>query len=244
MDQITVGGVEVSVLRKAIRHLRLGVYPPSGSVRVAAPLAVSDAAIHRAIVSRLEWIKRQQARFAGQPLQFRQRLRSGERHFFLGQDYCLNVIEREGPARVSLAAGAGSLNLQIRPATGAEDRGRALDHWYRQELKRLIPPLLGRWQPVIGVQAAAWGVKKMKTRWGSCNVRARRIWLSLELVKKPLECLEYVLVHELVHLLERRHNQRFFNYMDQFLPTWRLARAALNRVPQEPVMQFHPGTER
>ena len=231
MHQITVGGVDVAVLRKAIRHLRLGVYPPCGSVRVAAPLAVSDEAIRLAVVSRLEWIRRQQARFEGQPQQTRQEMVSGETHFFLGQGYRLNVIERKGPARVSLSGGAASLELLVRPAAGADYRVRVLQRWYRQELKELIPPLLARWQPVIGVQAAEWGVKQMRTRWGSCNIRARRIWLSLELARKPVECLEYVLVHELVHLLERRHNKRFVAFMDQFLPTWRLARAELNRKP-------------
>ena len=109
------------------------------------------------------------------------------------------------------------------------DRARALEHWYREQLKALIPPLLTTWQPEMRVEAAQWGIKKMKTRWGSCNIRARRIWLSLELARKPAACLEYVVVHELTHLLERRHNRRFVAYMDQFLPTWRLARAEINR---------------
>ncbi len=223
--------MEVSVLRKAIRHLRLGVYPPDGRVRVAAPLAVSDAAIRLAILSRLEWIRRQLARFEGQPRPSGQEMISGESHFFLGQGYRLNVIPRQGPSRVALSGSTASVDLYIRPAATRQDRARVLQRWYRQELRELIPPLLARWQPVLGVQAAEWGVKRMRTRWGSCNIRARRIWLSLELVRKPVECLEYVLVHELVHLLERRHNQRFISYMDQFLPTWRLARAELNRLP-------------
>ena len=120
-----------------------------------------------------------------------------------------------------------NLHLHVRPGASAGERQRALSNWYRQELKALIPPLLARWQPVLGVQAAEWGVRSMKTRWGSCNIRARRIWLSLELARKPVECLEYVVVHELVHLLERGHNQRFYAYLDRFLPTWRLARTAL-----------------
>ena len=231
VHQITVGGVEVSVLRKAIRHLRLAVYPPDGRVRIAAPLALSDAAIRQAVVSRMEWIRRQLARFEGQPRPSGQAMISGESHFFLGQGYRLNVIPRQGPSRVALSGSTGSVDLYIRPAASTEDRVRVLQRWYRQELKELIPPLLARWQPVLGVQAAAWGVRRMRTRWGSCNIRARRIWLSLELVRIPVECLEYVLVHELVHLLERRHNQRFVGYMDQFLPTWRLARAELNRLP-------------
>jgi hypothetical protein len=236
VHQITVGGVEVAVLRKAIRHLRLAVYPGDGRVRIAAPLALSDTAIRLAIVSRMEWIRRQLARFEGQPCPSGQEMVSGERHFFLGQGYRLNVIPRQGPARVALSASTASVDLYIRPAATTQDRARVLQRWYRQELRGLIPPLLARWQPVLGVQAAEWGVRRMRTRWGSCNIRARRIWLSLELARKPVECLEYVLVHELVHLLERRHNQRFIAYMDQFLPTWRLARAELNRLPLGPMV--------
>jgi predicted metal-dependent hydrolase len=226
MPQITVGGVEVSVLRKPIRHLRLGVYPPEGRVRVAAPLGVSDEAIQRMVVSRLDWIRRQQARFEGLPRESRQEVVSGESHYFLGQPYTLRVVEQRGPGYVSLQC-AAFIDLYVRPAASVEDRQRVLHGWYRQELKELIPPLLARWEPVLGVQAAEWGVRTMRTRWGSCNIRARRIWLSLELARKPVECLEYVVVHELTHLLERRHNQRFYGYMDRFLPTWRLARAAL-----------------
>jgi predicted metal-dependent hydrolase len=226
------------VLRKPIRHLRLGVYPPHGLVRVAAPLGVSDDAIQRLVVSRLDWIRRHQARFEGQSGQSGREVISGESHYFLGQPYVLRVVEQRGPARVALQ-GVASIDLYIRPAASVEDRRRVLHNWYRQELKALIPPLLARWQPVVGVEAAEWGVRTMRTRWGSCNIRARRIWLSLELARKPAECLEYVVVHELVHLLERRHNQRFYGYLDRFMPTWRLARAALTGVPVNPALLGH-----
>lgn len=228
MLTLTVSGVEVSVLRKAIRHLRLGVYPPHGAVRLAAPIGVSEEEIQLAIVNRLPWIRRQQARFAGRPPQTQPEMVSGERHYFLGQPYVLQVRERKGAARVSLQ-GADSIELLVPPSSSHVDRARALEHWYREQLKALIPPLLTTWQPEMRVEAAQWGIKKMKTRWGSCNIRARRIWLSLELARKPAACLEYVVVHELTHLLERRHNRRFVAYMDQFLPTWRLARAEINR---------------
>lgn len=228
VHQITVGGVAVSVHRKAIRHLRIGVYPPDGGVRISAPFGVSDAEIHRAVASRLEWISQKQARFAARAREPRLEVISGESHYFLGRPYTLRVVEQAGPARVTLQ-GTASLELFIRSATRAEDRQRVLHRWYREALKDLIPPLLARWEPVLGVQAAEWGVRKMSTRWGSCNIRARRIWLSLELARKPVECLEYVVVHELVHLLERRHNRRFYNYLDRYLPTWRFARAELNQ---------------
>jgi predicted metal-dependent hydrolase len=230
VHQITVSGVEVSVLRKAIRHLRLGVYPPYGTVRLAAPIGASDEEIELLIANRLPWIKRQQARFEGRPRPTSQEMVSGECHYFLGQPYVLHVIERQGSARVSIH-GTDAIELSVRPSSSLADRARALEHWYREQLKELVPPLLAAWQPRMRVEAAQWGIRKMRTRWGSCNIRARRIWLSLELARKPAVCLEYVVVHELVHLLERRHNQRFVAYMDQFLPTWRLARAELNRLP-------------
>ena len=230
MRKITVSGVEVAVLRKPIRYLRLGVYPPDGTVRLAAPVSVSDEEIQLAIVNRLPWIRRQQARFEGRPHQAQQQLVTGEHHYFLGQPYVLQVREQSGAARVSLQ-GANSIELLVRPSSSLDHRARALEHWYREQLKALVPPLLAAWQPKMRVEAAQWGIKKMKTRWGSCNIRARRIWLSLELARRPAVCLEYVVVHELTHLLERRHNQRFVAYMDQFLPTWRLARAELNRLP-------------
>ena len=233
MLKVTVSGVEVSVLRKPIRHLRLGVYPPYGTVRLAAPIGASDEEIQLTIINRLPWIRRQQARFEGRPRQAQLEMVSGERHYFLGQPYVLQVIEGKGAARVSLQ-GTDSIELLVRPSSSLVDRARALEHWYREQLKELVPPLLTAWQPKMRVEVAQWGIRKMKTRWGSCNIRARRIWLSLELARKPAVCLEYVVVHELTHLLERRHNQRFVAYMDQFLPTWRLARAELNRLPSSP----------
>ncbi len=231
--QITVGGLEVSVLRKPVRHLRLAVYPPYGNVRIAAPWGISDEAIHHLITSRLDWIRRQQARFAGQRRESAQELVSGESHDYLGRAHVLQVVERQGAPRVGLQ-GTGVLELYVRPGTSLEGRSRVLERWYRQQLQERIPPLLAQWQPVLGVQAAEWGIRKMRTRWGSCNIRARRIWLSLELARKPQECLEYVVVHELVHLLERGHNQRFYGFLDQFLPSWRQARAALNARPPGP----------
>jgi predicted metal-dependent hydrolase len=232
-SRITVGDLEVSVLRKPVRHLRLAVYPPYGSVRIAAPLSISDEAIRELVASRLDWIRRQQARFAGQRRESGQELVSGESHYYLGQPHVLQVVERKGVPRVALP-GADVIALYVRPGTSTEGRSRVLERWYRQRLQERIPPLLAHWQPVLGVQAAEWGIRKMRTRWGSCNIRARRIWLSLELARKPGECLEYVVVHELLHLLERGHNQRFYGFLDQFLPSWRLARAALNPGPPGP----------
>lgn len=228
--RITVRGLPVEVVRKDIKNLRLGVYPPHGRVRVAAPLMVGDDVVRLAVIGKLGWIKKQKAKFDAQPHQSQREMVNGESHYFLGQRYRLRVHERNGPVRVGLGRMA-FLDLYVRPETTAEQREQILQRWYREQLKVLVPPLLEKWQPVIGVQVADWGIKKMKTRWGTCNIVARRIWFNLELAKKSVQCLEYIAVHELVHLLERYHNDRFRALMDQFMPQWRLHRDGLNQNP-------------
>jgi predicted metal-dependent hydrolase len=227
---ITVNGLHVEVVRKNIKNLHLGVYPPNGRIRVAAPLAVNDEAVRLAVVGKLGWIKRKQAEFEEQPRQSQREMVSGESHYFMGQRYRLNVVEHNRPSWIELR-GIASMDLYVRLGTDQAHREAVLDKWYRRQLKEMIPGLLAKWEAVVGEQAAEWGVKKMRTRWGSCNIRARRIWLNLELVKKPIQCLEYVIVHELVHLLERGHNDRFKGLMDQFMPQWRLQRDLLNKAP-------------
>lgn len=227
---ITVGGVKVEVVRKAIKNLHLGVYPPNGRVRVAVPLIISDEAVRLAVIEKLGWIKRQKARFAEQPRQSQREMVNGESHYFMGKRYRLRVHEQNGPARVAVR-GIATLDLFVRPGSSAEQRAAVLQRWYRDQLRVLIPPLLEKWQPKLGVQVSAWGIRKMKTRWGSCNTTARRIWINLELAKKPVQCLEYIVVHELVHLLERSHNERFAALMDSFMPQWRHCRETLNRGP-------------
>lgn len=227
-QSITVSGLSVEVVRKNIKNLHLGVYPPLGRVRVAAPLAVSDDAVRLAVVGKLGWIKRQRAKFEAQPRQSQRRMVSGESHYFMGQRYRLRVVEGSIPMRVVLR-GKAVLDLFVRPETNTERREELLQAFYRAELKKLIPTLLDKWQPILGVEANAWGIKKMKTKWGTCNIAARRVWLNLELAKKPIQCLEYILVHELLHLIERHHNDRFRSLMDRYLPQWQAHRDELNR---------------
>lgn len=228
MHQITVNKIVVDIVRKPIKNLHLGVYPPNGRVRVAAPLAVSDAAVRLAVIGKLGWIKRQRARFEAQPRQSKREMVNGESHYFLGQRYRLRIVEHNAAPKVMLRNKA-IMYLYIRPETSAEQREKVLQRWYREQLKELIPPLLEKWQQAVGVQVADWGIKKMKTKWGSCNNKAQRIWLNLELAKKPTHCLEYIIVHEMVHLLERHHNDQFTALMDRLMPQWRLYRDELNR---------------
>lgn len=227
---ITIGSLSVEVVRKDIKNLRLGVYPPNGRVRVTAPLVVNDEAVRLAIIGKLSWIKRQQARFAEQPRQSPREMVNGENHYFMGQRYRLRIMTYTGPPRIR-CNGADFLDLFIRPDLSPEQRHHILQRWYREQLRTQVPPLLEKWQPALAVQAAEWGIKRMKTRWGTCNIAARRIWLNLELIKKPTRCLEYIVVHELTHLLERNHTDRFKALMDRHLPHWRLIREELNRAP-------------
>jgi predicted metal-dependent hydrolase len=227
---LEVEGVQVEVRRKDIKNLHLAVYPPEGRVRVSAPRYLGDEAVRLAVITKLGWIRRQQAKFRAQARQSQREMVSGESHYYWGRRYLLDVIEADAPPRVRLR-GNRTLELRVRPGADRDKREAVLYRWYRARLKEAIPPLVAKWEPVVGVQVAEWGVKRMKTRWGSCNIQARRVWLNLELVKKPPVCLEYVLVHEMVHLLERLHNARFQAYMDKFMPQWRLYRDELNAAP-------------
>jgi predicted metal-dependent hydrolase len=227
---IKVSGLSVELVRKDIKNLHLGVYPPNGRVRVAAPFSVSDDAVRLAVIGKLGWIRKQREKFEAQPRQSKREMVSGESHFFQGRRYRIRVVYHDGPAAVALR-NMRTLEIKVRPRTSAEQRLKVIERWYREQLKAAIPAQLEKWQALLGVEVAGWGIKKMKTKWGSCNVDARRIWLNLELAKKSAQCLEYVLVHEMVHLMERRHNDRFMALMDHHLPHWRSYREELNRAP-------------
>lgn len=230
MHQITINDLVVDVVRKDIKNMHLAVYPPDGRVRVAAPLLVDDEAVRLAVISKLAWIKRQQALFQGQERQSAREYAYRESHYYWGNRYLLNVAYHDAPPQV-VVRNKATLDLFVRPGSDTAQRERVLLAWYRRQLKAAIPLLIAKWEPIIGVQVADWGVKRMKTKWGSCTIEARRIWLNLELVKKPPRCLEYITVHEMVHLLERLHNERFVAYMDEFMPQWRLFRDELNQAP-------------
>jgi predicted metal-dependent hydrolase len=217
----------VLVVRKRIKNLNLTVRPPDGRVRVSAPLRVKDSTVRKFILSRLDWIKKHQARIQELPGPLKYKFVSGEEHYLWGKRYQLEVVERRGRHEVVRTEDA-QLRMYVQPNTTSANREKTLTKFYRAEMKSRLPGLIAKWEAVIGVQVADWGVKKMKTRWGSCNLRARRVWLNLELAKRPLECLEYILVHEMVHLLEQGHNKRFYRYMDKFMPEWRMQRKALN----------------
>jgi len=216
-------------LRKSIKNLHLAVLPPHGRVRVTAPLWMKDDAIRTLMATRLTWIKRQQVRFAGQERQTRREYVSGETHYFWGKQYRLEVVYNDGSARVCVK-GKDKLVLSVRPNSDIGKREQVMLDWYRRELRGVATGLVDRWQKTVGVQLGAWGIKRMKTRWGTCNQKAGRIWLNLELAKKPEHCLDFIIVHELAHLLERKHNERFKSFMDKFMPKWRQHKEELNRT--------------
>ena len=229
-QRMSISGITVEVVRKNIKNLHLGVYPPAGRVRVAAPLVVSDEAVRLAVIDKLGWIKRQRAQFAKQPRQSAREMVNGESHYFLGRRYRLRVHEQDGPPHVVLRS-ISSIDLFVRPGATLKKREDVILQWHRNTLRSSITDLLLQWQPKIGVRVSSWGIKKMKTKWGSCNIGAGRIWLNLELAKKPVVCLEYIVVHELMHLLERHHTERFTELMSWHLPNWRLRREMLNALP-------------
>ena len=227
--QMDVRGIPVAVIRKDIKNLHLSVYPPEGQVRVSAPLRLDDDAIRLAVVSRLGWIRRKRAEFKQQDRQSRREFVSGESHYFEGRRYRLDVVESRGSVGIRLRNNAW-MEMRVRPATGRDAREALLYRWYRAQLRQRIPEMVAKWESRVGAHVADWRIRRMKTRWGSCNAGARRIWLNSELAKKPLPCVEYVVVHEMAHLAEPSHNERFREILDRVMPNWRLRAEELNRT--------------
>jgi predicted metal-dependent hydrolase len=228
-NQMIVGDITIDVVKKDIRNLRLRFYHPTGKVRIAAPLKINDETIRSFCISKLGWIKKQQLKRDGRENQSRSEFVSGESHYLLGKRYLLKVSTRDAIPRAELN-GDACIYLYVRPGTTLDQREKVMTEWYRSRLQESIPPLIEKWQGVTGVSAEDWRIKKMKTRWGTCNRKAGRIWLNLELAKRPLECLEFIIVHELTHLIERLHNDRFKSCMDNFMPLWRVYRDELKNV--------------
>lgn len=232
--QQQIGSIEFELLRKPIKHMRIHVLPPDGLVQVVAPHSFTETAIRLAFIARMPWVKKQQQAFQQQARQSERQWVSGECHYLWGKAYRLEVMEHSGAHQVRRGKD-NYLQLWMRPNTKTENKAKVLHGFYRQELAEEASKLLEKWLPRMGLALNDWRIKQMKTKWGSCNIEARRLWLNLELAKKPYACLEYVLVHELVHLLERKHNDRFMVYMDRFLPDWRERRELLNRMPLDAV---------
>ena len=226
---LTVRGIDIDVIYKDIKNLHIGVYPPFGRVRVAAPERLTEEAIRLAIVQRLSWIKKQQDRLRSAERQSAREMVSGESHYVWGSRLRLEIIEQ--PGRSKIETSGSKLRLFVPPGTEPDQRRRVLDAWYRRQLKALIPDLIPKWEPIVGKEVTGWTVRRMKTKWGSCNPKSGRISLNLELAKKHPGCLDYIIVHEMIHLRERKHGDRFTALMDDYLPNWRALRDQLAETP-------------
>lgn len=226
---LTIRGIDVEVVYKDIKNLHVGVYPPTGRVRVAAPRLLGEDRVRLALIHRLSWIREQQRQFQDADRQSEREMVSGESHYAWGIRRRLSVIERPGRAHVELDH--RRMLMYVPGGTSVQSRTKVLEQWQRDELLRAIPPLISDWEREIGRPVAFWGIRRMKTKWGSCNRETARIWLNLELAKKDPACLEYVVVHELAHLRERGHGEGFTALLDSLLPDWRTRRDTLNRSP-------------
>lgn len=226
---LTVSGLDVDVVYKDIKNMHISVYPPIGRVRVAAPHRTTEDSIRLAVVQRLPWIKRQREQLQNADRQTERRMVSGETHYVWGRRYLLDVSRSSGAYVVEITG--NTLWVITPPGTDAAGRFGALDRWYRRELKAAVPGLLKKWQPVLGVEASTFVVRRMKTKWGTCITRSGTLWLNPELAKKGPRCLEYIVVHELAHLRQQGHGEEFVALMDSVLPDWRARRDELNEAP-------------
>jgi predicted metal-dependent hydrolase len=226
---LTVRGINIDVVYKDIKNLHIGVYPPVGRVRVAAPERLGEEQVRLAVIQRLPWIKRQRQQLQDAARQSPREMVTGESHYVWGERHRLKVIQRPGRAHVEVDG--KTLLLYVPEDTDGEARSKLLQDWQRKQLRLAVPPLIARWEPVIGRDVPRWSIRRMKTKWGSCNRETGHIWFNLELVKKHPLCLEYILVHEMTHLLERNHGDRYIKLMDGFMPNWRTRRDQLNAAP-------------
>ncbi|WP_128645740.1 M48 family metallopeptidase [Rhodococcus sp. BS-15] len=226
---LTVRGIDIDVLYKDIKNLHIGVYPPLGRVRVAAPLRLNDDQVRLAVIQRLPWIKKQREQFKSVPRQTEREMVTGESHYVWGIRRRIKVVER--PGRAHFEPYGDRLILYVPAGTSPDKRREYLDKWYRGQLRHALPPLIAMWEEKLGVTVARWSVRCMKTKWGSCNRETGHIWLNVELAKKHPDCLEYIVVHEMMHYFERGHGAKFTNLMDTHLSDWRSRRDQLNGSP-------------
>ena len=228
-QQITLGDISIDVVQKDIKNIHLSVYPPAGRVRISAPRRINMDTIRVFTISRLGWIRKQQNKFLNQARETPRECITRESHYYLGKRYLLQVIEHNAPPKVTIIH--DMIELCVRPHTSQKKRQEIMDEWYRKGLREFAPAIIARYEQIMGVKVHELGIKKMRTRWGTCSRARKRVWLNLELAKKPREYIEYIVVHEMVHLLEKHHNGSFAAYMDKFLPKWRHYKEALNRIP-------------
>jgi len=228
---IKIGELDIHLTRKDIKNLHISVMPPDGQVRVSAPDAMTDTAIRMAVIHRIPWIRRQQDAFAKQERQSTREMVNGETHYLWGRRYRLKVIESDTLKSQTVKLKSGKLTLTVNKGASDEVRLKLLTEYYRGRLKARAPDLIDKWSKKTGVTIRDWQIQKMKTKWGSCNIEEGNIRLNLDLAKKPLLCLEYIILHELLHFKERQHNDRFKALLDTHMPDWQSRRDLLNQMP-------------
>lgn len=227
---IAVGELRVDLVRKDIKNLHLGVYPPNGRVRIAVPLNIPDDAVRAAITRKMAWIKKQQAEFLKQERQGPREGVSGETYYFFGEKRRMKLVDSTKRGEIKLPS-KKYIELHIDVDASTEKKLLVIDRWYRAELLNYIERVLPHWQEVTALVPNSWSIRKMKTRWGSCDGEQRKLTFNLELVKKSPQCLDYILVHELIHLVEPLHNDNFVKLMDAHLPNWRAHKDLLQSSP-------------
>lgn len=228
--KINVLNLEIDVVRKDIKNMHLAVYPPTGRVRIASPISMKDEAIRLFAISKIRWIKKHQQNFYNQLRELPREYITGESHYFTGKRYLLNVIERYGKHEI-VVRNKKYIDLYISPNSSLHSKEKVFDEWHRSHLKSILPELIEKWENILGVKNTEWDIKKMLTKWGSCNIEKKKILLNLELAKKPIHCLEYVILHEFAHFFERNHNDKFTSILDKFMPNWRAIKDELNSLP-------------
>jgi len=228
-ETIQLGDVVIAVTRKAVKHVYLSVHPPAGQVTLVAPNGTRLEVARAYAVTRLGWIRSQQAKLQAQPRETRRQYIERESHYLWGRRYLLSVAEND--AKPAVTRDHRRITLTVRPGSTLAKREEILSEWHRALLHEAVPPLIRQWEGKLAVQVSGYFLQRMKTKWGGCNFRTRHIRLNTELVKKPRDLLEYVVVHEMLHLLEPTHGERFLALLEQHYPSWREARAELNELP-------------
>jgi predicted metal-dependent hydrolase len=228
-ETIQIGDIVIAMTRKDIKHVHLSVHPPSGRVTLVAPKGTRAEVARAYAVSKLSWMREQQMKLRGQARETPREFVERESHYLWGRRYLLSVSEEE--AKPSVRLSHHSITLTVRPGSSRAKREEVMHDWHKALLHETVPPLIRKWQSKIGVTVSRYFLQRMKTKWGGCNHRARNIRLNTELVKKPKDLLEYVVVHEMLHLIAPTHSERFLTLMSQHYPAWREARTELNELP-------------
>ncbi|WFA07694.1 SprT family zinc-dependent metalloprotease [Tissierella sp. Yu-01] len=225
MKKLIIDDIEVELTRKKIKNINLSVHAPNGRITLSVPNNLSEEKIHSFLFDRISWMKKQQQKFVSTEIPEEKEYITGEKHLFFGQEYTLQIIVSN---RTKIEIADNHINLYIPQNTSIDKKESLMSEWYRSELKKAIPNYIEKYERLMKVKVEDWGIRKMKSRWGTCNIIDKRIWINLELSKKSRDCLEYIIVHEMAHLLERGHGTKFKEVMDTYYPNWKYVKAKLN----------------